>query len=467
MKNRKDNIIKMTDSYKPSHSKLYKKGTTYMQSYLESRVPEEYGEKVMLFGLQYFIKEYLTGRIVSYGDVVKARNFFESHFGRDDVFDEEGWKHIVKRYDGRLPVKIYAQPEGKPLDTRTPLIVVESTDPQVFWLVNYLETILAQVWYPSTIATNSYNAKKTIRYYMKETSELEGEDLEGALGFKLHDFGYRGVSSVETAGLGGMAHLVNFLGTDNLRGLEFADHYYGEDMAGFSIPASEHSTMTAWGGREGEADAMENMLDTYPDGLIACVSDSYDIIHAIKNIWGDQLKEKVLNRDGTLVVRPDSGDPIVATLKVFEALWEAFGGDVNSKGYRVLNSKVRMIQGDGIDLDMLETILDNFKRHNISAENITFGSGGGLLQKFNRDTFKFAFKCNQVITNGEEMDVRKFPKEFDSDGNYVESNKFSKGGDLKSTEGLELVFENGYLVKEQKFEDVRNNATTTADMVVA
>ena len=451
----KNNIILSTDSYKPSHIKLYKDGVEYMQSYYESRSDNE---KIKFFGLQFLLKEYLEGVVLTKEDIDEAEEFFSQHFGRDDVFDREAWEYILEEYEGRLPIRIYAQKEGGVYDSRTPLMVVESTDPKAFWLVNYLETILCQIWYPITIATNSWNIKNIIREYLYITSYLDEEDLEGMLNFKVHDFGYRGVSSVDTAGIGGMAHLVNFMGTDTLRGIEYARKYYNTDeMVGFSIPASEHSTMTSWGGRVGEVEAMENMLDKYPTGLIACVSDSYDIMNAITNIWGDELKDKILSRDGTLVVRPDSGDPVATTLKVFEALWDAFGGDTNSQGFRVLDSHVRIIQGDGIDVDMVKQILENYYQNDISAVNITFGSGGGLLQKFNRDTYKFAFKCNQVIIDGEEVDVRKFPKSFNSDGEYVESNKWSKGGDLKSTEGLELVFQNGYIEREQSFGEVRGS----------
>jgi nicotinamide phosphoribosyltransferase len=450
------NIILSTDSYKPTHSGLYKPGTTYMQSYLESRVdkPDAFN---IAFGLQYIMKRFLQGRVVNMLDVRLAEMFFEKHFGRSDAFDKEGWSYIASDLGGKLPIRIWAQPEGAKVPARTPLIVVESTDRRVFWIVNYLETLLCQVWYPMTIATSSYENKNLLRYYLKETSTLEGEALEGDLMYRLHDFGYRGVSSDETAGIGGMAHLTSFAGTDTLNGIVYAREFYdgAGEMYGNSIPASEHSTMTSWGGRQGEADAMENMLDTYPTGAIACVSDSYDIMNAIENIWGDKLKQKVLDRDGVLVVRPDSGDPEVSTIRVVQALWDAFGGEVNDKGYKVLNPKVRMIQGDGIDKDSIGDILHNFQSEGFSTENITFGSGGGLLQKFNRDTYKFAFKCNKVVTNGEEVDVRKKPKEFNSAGRYVQSSKFSKSGDLKDTPGLVKVFENGEILKEWSFDEVR------------
>lgn len=452
------NLILLTDSYKQSHSKIYADGTTYMQSYFESRSSED--QEIVFFGLQYFLKEYLEGVRITEADVDEAREFARAHFGRDDVFDYDGWMYIVRELGGKLPVRIFALPEGTVTTSRTPLIIVESTDEKVFWVVNYLETLLSQIWYPTTVSTYSRGIKKTISKYLKKTSVLEGGDFDGVLNFRLHDFGFRGVSSVETSGVGGMAHLVNFLGTDTISAILFSNKYYKSGVNAYSIPASEHSTMTSHGGRDGEVRAMERMLDQYPEGLIACVSDSYDIMNAIQNIWGGVLKDKVMSRNGTLVVRPDSGNPVQTTLNVFNALWDAFGGTFNSKGYRVLDSHVRMIQGDGIDAEMVELILKNFQLNKISTENIAFGSGGGLLQKHNRDTFKFAFKCNRVIIDGNDVDVRKSPMEFDDRGDYVQSFKYSKGGNLlEQYDGFELVFEDGNILSETTFDEVRKRAS--------
>ena len=455
---KKDNLILMTDSYKPSHSKIYPIGTTYMQSYLESRTSES--TEITFFGLQYILKEYLEGVRVTVEDVEDAKEFAEAHYGRNDVFDYDGWMYIAKELGGKLPVRIYALDEGTVTKGSTPLMAIESTDEKVFWVVNYLETLLAQVWYPITVATYSRNIKKSIAKFLGETSDLEGDAFNGVLNFRLHDFGFRGVSSVETAGIGGMAHLVNFMGTDTIAAIVYSNKYYNSGVNAYSIPASEHSTMTSYGdGKRGELKAMERMLDLYPDGLIACVSDSYDIMNAIKNVWGGVLKDKVMSRNGTLVVRPDSGDPVVTTLKVFEGLWEAFGGTVNSRGYRVLDPHVRIIQGDGIDAEMVDRILQSFKDNKISVENIAFGSGGGLLQKHNRDSYRFAFKCNQVVTDGVDVDVQKFPMEFNEDGEYVQSFKHSKAGNLiERYPNLKLVFDNGSIVKEITFDEVRKNA---------
>lgn len=448
------NPLLLTDSYKPSHSKIYPVGMTYMQSYFESRSPET--QKIVVFGTQYILS-LIEGVFVTPEQVDEANEIFKAHFGRDDVFDYDGWMYIAKDLGGKLPVNVWALPEGTVVSGRFPIMVVESTDKKVPWVVNYLETVLSQMWYPITVATYSHTIKQTIYDFLKRTSTYDDTNIRGMLGFKCHDFGYRGVSSVETAAIGAAAHLINFMGTDTLAGIHLAREYYNEPMAGFSIPASEHSTMTI-GGRDGEVRAMEQMLDRYPVGLIACVSDSYDIINAIENIWGKQLRDKVMSRNGTLVIRPDSGDPVMTTHRVFESMWNTFGGTVNSKGFRVLDDHVRLIQGDGIDKDTIYDILRNFELNGIAAENIAFGSGGSLLQKHNRDTYKFAFKCNQVIVDDVQVDVAKSPMEFTATGEYVKSFKYSKSGDLIKGSDMQKVFSNGNIVRTWTFTEIRNRA---------
>ncbi len=409
-----NNPLLLTDSYKLTHWKQYPPGTEHVYSYLESR--GGLFDSTVFFGLQMFLIRYLEGKRFNYADIDRAERFCKAHFGREDVFNRDGWEHILRKHGGRFPVSIKAVPEGTVVPTRNVLMTIENTDPAVPWITNFLETLLVQVWYPTTVATLSREMKKLIMKYLVKTGSPQLID------FKLHDFGFRGVSSVESAGIGGAAHLINFLGTDTLAGIEFAHNYYKQEMAGFSIPASEHSTITSWG-REHEADAFENMLSQYPDGLIACVSDSYDIIKACEEIWGDKLKEKVLSRKGTLVVRPDSGDPPTVCGQVLDALGKKFGYTVNSKGYKVLPDQVRVIQGDGIDYTMTRQILEVLALKEWSADNIAFGMGGALLQKLDRDTQKFAFKCSSITINGEEHGVIKNPA--------TDSGKASKAGKLQ------------------------------------
>jgi nicotinamide phosphoribosyltransferase len=456
------NLLLLTDSYKVSHHKQYPPGTESVYSYFESR-GGEFPETVF-FGLQYILEEYLAGQVVTADKVDDAERILTRHFSSDSFFHRAGWQHIVDMHQGRLPVRIKAAPEGSVLPTGNVLMTIENTDPECYWLTNYLETLLVQVWYPCTVATQSRSMKQTIAAFLRETG------TPAQLPFKLHDFGFRGVSSVETASQGGAAHLVNFQGTDNLAGIVQAQRYYGASMPGFSIPAAEHSTLTSWG-REHEVDAYRNMLHQFPVGLVAVVSDSYDVLAACRNLWGDALKTDVLARDGTLVVRPDSGDPPTVVVQVLNILGEAFGSSVNGKGYRVLDPHVRVIQGDGIDRDMLTKILDAMRANRWSADNIAFGSGGGLLQKLNRDTCRYAFKCSSATVRGVERDVFKQPatdrgksskkgrlKLIRSGGHYATVRDSS---DHPEPDVLDEVFLNGELRNRQSWEAVCRLAELT------
>lgn len=409
-----ENLLLLTDSYKVSHHKQYPPGTETVYSYFESR-GGEFPETVF-FGLQYLLDRYLSGIVVTPEKIDEAERIFAEHFPAGSFFHRRGWEHVVDAHGGRLPIRIKAVAEGSVVPTGNVLMTIENTDPACYWLTNYLETLLVQVWYPSTVATQSRAMKRTIAASLRETGSID------ELPFKLHDFGFRGVSSVETAALGGAAHLVNFRGTDNLAGIMLARRHYGAGMPGFSIPAAEHSTLTSWG-RDHEADAYRNMLRQFPAGLVAVVSDSYDVFHACRAIWGDVLKAEVLSRDGTLVVRPDSGDPPTVVVQVLEILGERFGFTVNDRGYRVLDRHVRLIQGDGIDREMLGRVLEAVAGARWSADNIAFGSGGGLLQKVNRDTSRYAFKCSSATVAGVPRDVFKQPA--------TDRGKSSKRGRLK------------------------------------
>eukprot|EP00736_Rhodelphis_marinus_P013003 Rmarinus@m.10662 len=460
-----NNLLLLTDSYKVAHHQQYPPGTQHVYSYFECRGGSY--DNICFFGLQYILKKYLVGQVVTKEKIQEADDLMKTHFvGLPALFNREGWEYILERHGGRLPLRIRAIPEGTVLPPKHVLITVENTDPRCYWLTNFVETLLVQVWYPITVATNSWRMKQIIFDSLRETGDVSG------LAFKLHDFGYRGSTSVESAGIGGAAHLVNFHGTDNLAALVVARNYYACPCAGVSIPASEHSTITSWG-RESEREAMANMLEVYPTGLVACVSDSYDIFSACDNIWGTQLKEKVLARNGCLVVRPDSGDPPTVVVKILNILGSRFGTYTNAQGYKVLDDHVRVIQGDGIDAEMVQKILSAMKAEKWSSTNITFGSGGGLLQKMDRDTCKCAFKCSEIVTaKRERVRVYKDP--------VTDSGKRSKGGrlalvhrngqwtTLEDTEAstpkdvpddlLLDVFLNGELTREYTFEDIRERS---------
>lgn len=455
-----NNICWLTDSYKVSHFKQYPPGTRRVYSYFESRSGSTYPE-VCFFGLRYFLEQYLAGEVVTAQKSDAANSLFRQHFG-SDAFNRAGWMHIVEKHGGRLPIIIKAVPEGTIVPESNVLMTVENTDDEAYWLTNWLETLLVQVWYPSTVATQSRAMKQVLQRFLRETGD------PSLINFKLHDFGFRGVTCPEQAALGGAAHLVNFQGTDTIPGLLLARQFYGCEMAGFSIPAAEHSTITSWG-EEHELDAMRNMLTQYPTGLVACVSDSFDIFRACSEYWGRELKDAVLARDGVLVVRPDSGDPPTVVVEVLRRLGEAFGTTTNSLGFKVLHPKVRVIQGDGIDFAMLGHILSAVKDAGWSADIIAFGSGGGLLQKLNRDTQRFAFKCSSVVVGDEERDVFKRP--------VTDGGKKSKAGRLKliraadghlqtvreneeptSSSLLQTVFENGRVIRQDSFAEIRSRA---------
>jgi len=382
------NLLLMTDSYKASHWLQYPGGTTKIYSYIESRGGKY--PKTVFFGLQYLLRILKKG--ITEEDVWEANAFFKVH---GVPFNLDGFLYIVNEHDGKLPVEIKAIAEGSVVPAHTPLLTIENTDPSCHWLTCYLETMLLRVWYPTTVATRSWYAKKIIKSYLDQTAD----DTEAELPFKLHDFSARGASSRESAAIGGMAHLVNFTGSDTVEGVILANKVYKCGMAAFSIPAAEHSTITAWG-KENELEAYRNMLKQFakPDSLVAVVSDSYDIYNAVENIWGEELRQEVIDSDATIVIRPDSGHPPEVVSKVVKILDKKFGSTENTRGYRVLDN-VRVIQGDGVDLDMIHEIMDKLKNEGYSASNISFGMGGYLLQKLNRDTQKFAMKCSYAAAS--------------------------------------------------------------------
>lgn len=452
------NIILGTDSYKVSHWRQYPPGTTRVFSYIEARGGE--WPETVFFGLQAILAKHLVGRVVSCSDIDDAEHLFGLHFGDKALFNRPGWERIAYFHDGRLPLLIKAAPEGSVVPTGNALLTIENTDPELPWLTNYVETLLCQVWYPSTIATKSRAIAAVVRVFLEETGTPE------LLPFKVHDFGYRGSTSVESAGIGAAAHLLSFKGTDTFAGIETARDYYGEDMAGFSIPAAEHSTVTSWG-RDCEIDAFANMLEQFPTGLVAVVSDSYDVTAACSYLWGQELRERVLSRDGTLVIRPDSGAPVETVLKVLGILYDCFPTSINEKGFKVLDPHVRLIQGDGIDINMIGYILNAMRDAGWSADNIAFGSGGGLLQSVTRDTQGFAFKCSAIERNGLWQDVYKAPvtdpRKRSKAGRLalvrdaagwrtcLEAAAAAAGGNL-----LVPVFHNGYLCERQTFAAIRD-----------
>jgi nicotinamide phosphoribosyltransferase len=460
-----NNIILNSDSYKYSQFNQYPSGTEYIYSYIESR-GGKYDETVF-FGLQAFIKEYLT-KPITMEMIDEAEAVILAH---GEPFNREGWEYILHAHDGYLPVEIKAVPEGTVVPVHNVLATIENTDPKCYWLTSFLETaLLRAIWYPTTVATNSREIKKVILDALNRTG------TPSDIGFKLHDFGARGVSSLESAGIGGAAHLVNFMGTDTVEALLFARRYYGADMAGFSVPAMEHSTVTSWG-RENEVNAYRNMVkkNGKPGGIVSAVSDSYDIFEACR-LWGTELKQDIIDSGAILVVRPDSGHPAAVVLKCLQILQQHFGYTINEKGFKVL-SNVRVLQGDGVNIQSIGDILDTIIAKGFSADNVVFGQGGALLQIVNRDDQKFAMKCSAARINGKWVDVFKDP--------ITDSGKRSKKGKMilkhtpywdskyftYTTDGhpskyqiyfledeLKTVFIDGNISRQQTLDEIRDRA---------
>lgn len=394
------NPILRTDSYKLTHWNQYPEGTRHVYSYLESR--GGFFEDAVFLGLGYMLKRYLADTVISKYDIEDAREFAHQHFGNDTIFNYQGWKRLREKHNGRLPLQIQSLPEGSVVNSHTPLMTVVNTDPEFFWLTNWAESLLLKVWYPTTVGTLSREIKKVLLEYLTKT----GTPAE--LPYKLVDFGYRGVSSEESAAIGGYAHLINFNASETMAGIVLAREYYRALMPANAIIATEHSTITSWG-EDHECDAYQNLIERNPEGTIACVSDSYDIQNAVEKLWGGSLRNKVLDRKGTLIVRPDSGDPINIMRGVLTGLADKFGYEVNSKGFKVLCPRVRALQGDGVNYQTIRHMTATLTSEGWSADNWSYGMGGALLQQLDRDTLKFAFKCSAININGTWKDVYKRP----------------------------------------------------------
>jgi len=404
------NPIYDVDSYKCSH---FYSDSTAMYASLEARGGAF--DEATLFGLQYTIHAYLT-EPVRIGHVTEMQVDMALH---GVSFDAAMWQHIVDKYDGKLPLMVRAIPEGTVVPVGVPVLTVKCTDPVCFPIVGWLEDVFERVWYASTIAIQSRQFGKAMWKYLSMSSD--NPELE--FPFKVHDFGARGCATYEQAMLGGGAHLLSFMGTDTLVGARMLKHMYdaGEvGFAGYSIHATEHSMMTSRG-REGELDVAEEFIIKYlvnrqvPQGapkLAACVIDSYDYRNFVRAMCSERFQSLILKSGGTLVLRPDSGKPLEVLpeiLNMLEELLPKGSVTVNTKGFKVLPPHMRLIQGDGIDLHSMTAILECLTNLGWSISNLAFGSGGGLLQKVNRDTQKWAYKTNALMKDGTWVGISKDP----------------------------------------------------------
>ena len=461
MQELKFNFCLMTDGYKLQHFRQYVPNTQVNYEYFESRTGAQFN-KTVVFGMQYLLKNYFEGPVVTQDMIEEADAFNGSYFGGVGEFNRPMWQHIVDKYGGYLPIKIRAVPEGSPVEVSNVLFDIENTDDLCAPLVGHCETVLSNMWGPSTTATLSREVKILCNSYLTDTS-----DTKAGLNFMLHDFGMRGVGEPHVAALHGAGHLLNFLGTDTLSAMQLAHQYYGADYKtlAYSVPATEHSVMTARG-EAGEKQIFADNIKQFPNGILSIVIDSYDYRRFIRT-YALELKNEILARNGKTVFRPDSGEPITTTLDVLDHLNHVFGSTLNSKGYRVLNPKVGVLWGDGIDYKGKRDILFAMKNMGWSAENIVFGAGGALLQRINRDTQRCAMKSAAQMRDNVWHDIQKRP---------IDASKKSKTGKLKLIkengiyhtvkqgerpelpDELVTVFENGRMVKEWTFDECRQRA---------
>ena len=401
-------VALMVDSYKHSHYKMLPEDTGYTSFYIEARGgPTDFS---IAMGIQGLINNYFTLAVTS-EDVDYAESVCKS---QGICFNREGWDIIVDELEGNLPLRINAVPEGTIVPIKNALVTVTNTDPRFGWLPGLLETpVLRSVWYPTTIATEC----RVIRNVIEEALELTGNVAESP--YKLVDFGARGVSSHESAGIGGMAHLTSFDATDTLEGVVYVMDNYKGDIVGGSIAAGEHSCITSWG-RDKEYQAYEYIISQFPNQMVALPIDSYDTFKAIEFLG--TLSNTIKEQGTTLILRPDSGDPVnmvtgylvvpfagvdnryrdqylmsdAEFMGVVEYAMEVFGFSINEKGYKVLPDHIRVIQGDGINVPAITEILKRLELKCISASNISFGRGGAGLQGVGRDDQAFAMKCSAI-----------------------------------------------------------------------
>lgn len=407
------NVILDTDSYKLSHPFMMPKNVNGEFAYLSSRSKNEI---VMLATLQMWRDKTLT-RPVETWMIDEAEKFAEAH---GEPFNRSDWEYIVEKYNGYLPVTIRAVPEGLPLNSGNVLVTIESDDPVVGkWLPSYLETSIERaVWYGSTVASNGYKTKRVIAKFLDET--VGSRDF---LPFMLHDFGSRGVTTEEQAQYGGAAHLFNFMGSDTISGVRAANFYYDCPMSAFSVPASQHSIAQAYGrDTAGAKEYLKTVLDKFAKkgAIVSIVLDTYDFWREVELLCTD-FREFIIKSEAKVVFRPDSGDPLEIIPRLLKLQDMAYGHVVNAKGYKKINT-VGIIWGDGIDSLTITKILTLMKKLGYAADNIVFGSGGALLQRMERDTYKFAQKQSAILVDREWQATFKDP--------VTDAGKKSMGGKL-------------------------------------
>lgn len=462
-------LIFRLDSYKFSHPFAYPDGIKAMTSYGTARIPED--EVVIPFGWQILAKRYLS-LTITMQDVDAAEKFALAHFGRP-LFARVAWEKVVNEYGGKLPLIIRAVPEGTVMYGKQPIYTVTVFDKDLFWLSAGFETMIQRgFWYPTTIVTQDYKIKQIIKRYYEQT----GADMN-MLPFSYHDFGGRGVTCAEQAEIGGAAHLVNFLGSDTVEGILAANHFYHEDMAGFSVYATEHSVECSFGGGTEDAKAYirQQLKNAIPGSIISIVIDGYDVYREA-NILCTEFREDIINSGAKIVFRPDSGDMLEVVPKILAMQEQSFGVDHTATGHKKIRY-VGVIQGDGVDHFMIAQMLDKITRVlNYSADCVIFGSGGALLQKVNRDTLKFAQKACAILTDDGWIGIAKDPitdhgkKSLEGVLTLARNLHTEKLETVRLDNGpitenyvdiMQLVYYKGSLYNETTFKEIRANVSTS------
>jgi len=423
--------ILLKDGYKVGHKFQYPQGTTLVYSNLTPRKSRNAQlDEVMFFGLQYFIKEYLIRQFeegffnLPKDQVLKAyARRMDNYLGKDSI----SYDHIAALHDlGYLPLEIKALPEGTLVPMKVPVFTIKNTKPEFFWLTNMLETLMSAItWKPCTSATTAFQYLKTFTRFAQETV---GKDMS-FVPWQGHDFSFRGMSGIEDALLSGAAHLLSFAGSDTIPAIDFLEEYYGADceqeLIGGSVPATEHSVM-CMGTQGDEIGTFERLIsEIYPSGIVSIVSDTWDFWQVVTGFL-PELKDKILARDGKVVIRPDSGDPVKIIVGDEDALpgspeykgaisclWETFGGTVTEKGYKLLDSHIGLIYGDSITLERQQAILEGLKQKGFASYNVVLGIGSYTYEYVTRDTFGFAMKATYGEVEGVGRDIFKDPKTDD------------------------------------------------------
>ena len=438
--------VLLKDGYKVGHKFQYPAGTTLVYSNLTPRKSRNEDIKgIVFFGLQYFIKEYLIRQFNEnffQRDKTEVLNIYkrriENYLGKDSIT----YDHIAALHNlGYLPLQIKALPEGSLVPMRVPVLTIKNTVPEFFWLTNMLETVMSAVlWKPITSATTAFHYLKVFTEYATETV---GDD-HSFIPWQGHDFSFRGMSGVEDAVMSGAAHLLSFTGTDTIPAIDFLETYYNADcekeLIGGSVPATEHSVM-CMGTKDSEIETFERLIcEIYPAGIVSIVSDTWDFWQVITSFL-PQLKEKIIARNGKVVIRPDSGDPVKIIAGdsdaakdspefkgAIECMWETFGGTITAKGYKLLDPHVGLIYGDSITPERQVEILEALKQKGFSSYNVVLGIGSFTYEYVTRDTFGFAMKATYGEVNGEGRAIFKDPKTDD--------------GTKKSAKGLIAIYKN-------------------------